>query len=103
MRICWASAGAARWNAWPIRCSTCSGTPKDLGLTEGDRIEFPFFQQRLADALGILLVHANNTLRRLTSQKIVHWKPKVFRLLDRGRWRKSPTTIFAERKPRPFI
>src|ERR1700693_3139432 len=46
---------------------------EDLGLTEGDRIEFPFFQQHPADASGMPLVHANNTLGRLTSQKIGAW------------------------------
>ncbi len=76
---------------------------EDLGLTEGDRIEFPFFQQHLADALGISLVHANNTLRRLTSQKIVHWKQKVFRLLERDRLAEIAGYDFAERQPRPFI
>ncbi|TMJ55512.1 MAG: Crp/Fnr family transcriptional regulator [Alphaproteobacteria bacterium] len=76
---------------------------EDLGLTKGDRIEFPFFQQHLADMLGMSLVHANNTLRRLTSQKVVHWKQKVFRLLDRDRLAEIAGYEFAERQPRPFI
>src|SRR5260370_28834677 len=76
---------------------------EDLGLTEGDRVEFPFFQQHLADTLGMSLVHANNTLRGLTSQKIVHWKQKVFRLLDRDRLAEIAGYEFPERQPRPFI
>src|SRR5260370_42117080 len=76
---------------------------EDLGLTEGDRVEFPFFQQHLADMLGMSLVHANNTLRRLTSQKVVHWKQKVFRLLDRDRLAGIAGYEFAGRQPRPFL
>ena len=76
---------------------------EDLGLTRGDRIEFPFFQQHLADTLGMSLVHANNTLRRLTSEKIVHWKQKMFKLLDRDRLAEIAGYRFAELQPRPFL
>jgi CRP/FNR family transcriptional regulator len=76
---------------------------EDLGLTDGDRIEFPFFQQHLADSLGMSLVHANNTLRRLTSAKLVHWKQKIFRLLDRDRLAEIAGYNFAEPLPRPFL
>jgi CRP/FNR family transcriptional regulator len=74
-----------------------------LGLTDGDRIEFPFFQQHLADTLGMSLVHANNTLRRLTAEKIVRWKQKVFRLVDRDRLAQIAGYDFAEQQPRPFL
>jgi CRP/FNR family transcriptional regulator len=76
---------------------------ENLGLTDGDRIAFPFFQQHLADTLGMSLVHANNTLRRLTSEKIVRWKQKVFRLLDRDRLAEIAGYDFVEPQPRPFI
>jgi len=36
-----------------------------LGMTEGDKVEFPFQQQHIADALGLSLVHTNKTLRKL--------------------------------------
>src|SRR5947199_4315028 len=55
---------------------------ESIGLTEGDRVEFPFYQQHLPDTLGTSLVHAKKKLRRMTSQKLVHWKQRVFRLLD---------------------
>jgi len=76
---------------------------EDLGLTDGDSLEFPFFQQHLADMLGMSLVHANNTLRRLTSAKVVYWKKKMFRLRDRDRLAEIVGYDFAERRPRPFI
>ncbi len=57
---------------------------EDLGLTDGDS-------------------HANNTLRRLTSAKVVYWKKKMFRLRDRDRLAEIAGYDFAERRPRPFI
>ena len=36
-----------------------------VGLAREGRVEFPFNQQHLADALGLSLVHTNKTLRRL--------------------------------------
>ena len=36
-----------------------------LGMAQDGRIEFPFSQQHLADALGLSLVHTNKTLARL--------------------------------------
>ena len=76
---------------------------ESIGLTEGDRVEFPFYQQHLADTLGMSLVHANNTLRRLTSQKLVHWKQRVFRLLDPDRLAEIAGYDSADPKPRPFL
>jgi len=49
------------------------------------------------------LVHANNTLRRLTSQKLVHWKQRVFRLLDPDRLAEIAGYDFADQQPRPFL
>jgi len=62
-----------------------------------------YFQQHLSEMLGIAILHANNSWRRLTSQKVVHWKQKVFRLLDRDRLAEIAGYEFAERQPRPFI
>ena len=76
---------------------------EDIGLTDGERVEFPFFQQHLADTLGMSLVHANNTLRRLTAQKLVHWKQRIFRILDRERLAEIAGYAFADPQPRPFI
>lgn len=36
-----------------------------VGLADGDSVAFPVTQQHIADALGLSLVHANKTLRRL--------------------------------------
>ncbi len=36
-----------------------------LGMARDGRVEFPFNQQHIADAIGLSLVHTNKTLRRL--------------------------------------
>ncbi len=36
-----------------------------VGLVRDDAIDFPLYQQHIADALGLSLVHTNRTLRRL--------------------------------------
>ncbi len=36
-----------------------------LGMAQDGRVEFPFSQQHIADALGLSLVHTNKTLARL--------------------------------------
>jgi CRP/FNR family transcriptional regulator len=49
---------------------------EDLGLTNRDSVEFPFFQQHVADALGMSIVHTNKALRRLTTANMVRWKQR---------------------------
>ena len=76
---------------------------EDLGLTDGNKIQFPFFQQHVADGLGISLVHANNTLRKLTEMKVIRWKNRVFEVLSRKRLAEIAQYDLIERPPRPFI
>lgn len=45
-----------------------------LGLARGGRMELPYRQQDLADALGLSLVHTNKTLRRLREAGIARWQ-----------------------------
>ena len=54
-----------------------------LGLAKGSAVQFPFTQQHVADTLGMSLVHANKTLKRLTASKTMRWKDRTFELLDR--------------------
>ncbi len=76
---------------------------EDLGLTDGDKIQFPFFQQHVADALGMSLVHANNTLRKLSEMKVMRWKNRVFQVLSRKHLAEIAKYDLTERPPRPFI
>lgn len=45
-----------------------------LGLSTGSSVPLPFRQQDLADALGLSLVHANKTLRRLEERQLATWR-----------------------------
>jgi CRP/FNR family transcriptional regulator len=56
---------------------------EEVGLTKGDSIQFPFTQQHIADTLGMSLVHANKTLKKLSATRTLRWKGKVFEILDR--------------------
>lgn len=44
-----------------------------LGLLKGGRMDLPFRQQDLADALGLSLVHTNKTLRKLRTRQAASW------------------------------
>jgi CRP-like cAMP-binding protein len=56
---------------------------EELGLTRGEGTMFPFTQQHVADTLGMSLVHANKTLKRLAASRTMRWKDRAFELLDR--------------------
>ena len=55
----------------------------EAGLVKNGSIQFPFTQQHLADTLGMSLVHTNKTLKRLLRTKTVHWKDRLFEIIDR--------------------
>jgi CRP/FNR family transcriptional regulator, anaerobic regulatory protein len=59
------------------------GRGEEVGLTKGNSISFPFTQQHVADTLGMSLVHANKTLKRLAATKTMRWKDRRFEVLDR--------------------
>jgi CRP/FNR family transcriptional regulator len=75
----------------------------DLGLATGNKIQFPFTQQHLADTLGMSLVHTNKTLRRLVDRKLVNWKDKVFEIADRDELAKIAIFDVRDKRPRPLI
>jgi CRP-like cAMP-binding protein len=56
---------------------------EEVGLTKGETIQFPFTQQHVADTLGMSLVHANKTLKKLSATRAMRWKGKVFEILNR--------------------
>jgi CRP/FNR family transcriptional regulator, anaerobic regulatory protein len=76
---------------------------EDVGLASGNKIQFPFTQQHIADTLGMSLVHTNKTMRRLTNRKVMRWKDKVFEILDRDRMAEIALFDFNDKRPRPFL
>jgi CRP/FNR family transcriptional regulator len=76
---------------------------EELGLAKADKVQFPFTQQHVADTLGMSLVHANKTIRRLMLAKLIRWKDKVFEILDRDKLIKAALYDMREKRPRPFI
>ena len=76
---------------------------EEVGLTTGQTIQFPFTQQHVADSLGMSLVHANKTLKKLTATRTIRWKGKVFELLDREALGKIAHFEFPGPHQRPFI
>jgi CRP-like cAMP-binding protein len=74
-----------------------------IGLAKNNKVQFPFIQQHIADTLGMSLVHANKTLRRLTSAKVVRWQGKIFEIADRSKLAEIALYDIADPQPRPFI
>lgn len=76
---------------------------EEVGLTEGNSIKFPFTQQHVADTLGMSLVHANKTLKRLYASKAIRWKGRQFEILDRGALADIAGFELTGQHRRPFI
>ena len=51
---------------------------EQVRLTANNKVQFPFTQQHLADALGMSLVHTNKTLQKLMASKATRWKNRTF-------------------------
>ena len=75
----------------------------EAGLVKNGSIQFPFTQQHLADTLGMSLVHTNKTLKRLLLTKTVHWKDRVFEIIDRTALASIARSDVTPHRPRPFI
>ena len=76
---------------------------EDVGLTDNDTVEYPFTQQHIADTLGMSLVHANRTLKRLSSSGTVRWRDRRFTMLDRAGLQGIAGDDGRQQRPRPFI
>ena len=76
---------------------------QEVSLTKGDTIQFPFTQQHVADTLGMSLVHANKTLKKLTATRTMRWKGRVFEILDREGLARIANFEFPGEHKRPFI
>lgn len=76
---------------------------EELGLAKGNKAQFPITQQHVADTLGMSLVHTNKTIRRLTHDKLIRWKDKMFEILDRDKLTEVALYEVTEKRARPFI
>ncbi len=47
-----------------------------------NRLPSPLTQQRLADTLGLSLVHTNKTLRKLAQRHLIRWRERSCEVLD---------------------
>ena len=76
---------------------------EDVGLAKDRKVMFPFTQQHIADTLGMSLVHANKTLRRLYNMKALRWQDRMFEILDWDRLAEISMYEGNDKKPRPLI
>jgi len=56
-----------------------------LGLLKGGKMQLPYRQQDMADALGLSLVHTNKTLKKLRDKGVADWSKGRLKILDYGR------------------
>jgi CRP-like cAMP-binding protein len=76
---------------------------EEVSLTKGSTIQFPFTQQHVADTLGMSLVHANKTLKKLSATRTMRWKGRSFEILDREGLARIANFEFPDEHKRPFI
>jgi CRP/FNR family transcriptional regulator, anaerobic regulatory protein len=55
---------------------------QQTGTGHKKKVEFPFTQQHLADALGFSIVHTNKTLKRLRATGTFKWTGTQFEVID---------------------
>lgn len=55
---------------------------QQLGMAHQQRVDVPFTQQQLSDALGLSHVHTNKTLKKLKSRGLIDWQPPQLKILD---------------------
>ncbi|MGP6087403.1 Crp/Fnr family transcriptional regulator [Antarctobacter jejuensis] len=74
-----------------------------LGMNRNDRVQLPYRQQDIADALGLSLVHTNKSLARLRNDGVATWTQGALVVHDVPRLTElaaaGPTPI----TPRPLI
>lgn len=55
---------------------------RGVGLTRGDRCDFPLTQNDLADATGLTAVHVNRTIQELRRQNLIELNRRELRIPD---------------------
>ena len=76
---------------------------KELDLVHGRSMKIPFTQQHIADALRLLLVHTNKTLRTLTERRCLRWKGNAIEILDERQLAEIAFYERDEEQSRPII
>jgi len=76
---------------------------EEVGLAKDRKVVFPFTQQHIADTLGMSLVHANKTLRRLYGMKLLSWRERSFEILDWDKLAELAVYDRADKRQRPLI
>ena len=76
---------------------------EEVGLAKDRKVVFPFTQQHIADTLGMSLVHANKTLRRLYGMKLLSWQDRTFEILDWDKLAELAVYDREDRRRRPLI
>jgi CRP-like cAMP-binding protein len=55
---------------------------QQLGMADQQRVDLPFTQQQLSDALGLSHVHTNKTVTKLRNRGLIDWQPPRLKILD---------------------
>jgi CRP/FNR family transcriptional regulator len=76
---------------------------QQLGMARGRRVDLPFTQQQLADALGLSHVHTNKTIKKLTSDTLISWDPPVLHVKDLQGLARVANDEITSLPVRPFI
>ena len=58
---------------------------KVIGRCEGERVEMPFTQEQLGDAMGITPVHVNRVVKQLRDERIVEFSRGAVTVIDERR------------------
>jgi CRP/FNR family transcriptional regulator len=76
---------------------------QQLGMARGRRVDLPFTQQQLADALGLSHVHTNKTIKKLTGDDLINWEPPVLHVKDLQGLAQVANDEITSLPVRPFI
>jgi CRP/FNR family transcriptional regulator, anaerobic regulatory protein len=76
---------------------------EQLGMAQGRRIDLPFTQQQLSDALGLSHVHTNKTVKKLTNENLIEWHPPKLKIKDLEGLAQIAQNELTELPVRPFI
>lgn len=76
---------------------------QQLGMARGRRVDIPFTQQQLSDALGLSHVHTNKTIKKLTGENLIEWNPPKLHIKDLEGLAQVAKDELSSLPKRPFI